>query len=101
MAQQLKVSDFLKDFRGSVDEFRTLLNLLGQGRADQTVYGTSEAQQALYRAIRGGIVSIHPTRAQDSISDTDLGEYLYINSRFFRTARNQEPQTNYWDEWEV
>ena len=115
-----KVSmDFFQDFRGTVDEFRTLLALLEIGQAPRDKYGVTAAdcpdgwtqeaideqnlkkQRDLYEAICTGITAIHPTARRHSLSNADLGEWLFINSRYYRMARANDAQPTYWDEWEV
>lgn len=114
-----KVSmEFFQDFRGNVDEFRALLAKLENGRADRKKYGVSyedhpdwppedvdalnyKKQRDLYEAVCSGIAAIHPTSRKHSLSNSDLGEWLFINSRYYRMARNNDTQPNYWDEWEV
>ena len=93
--------EFFKDFTGSLAEFRTLLHLLQTGSANQAKYGSPEKQMELYNSVEHGFTAIHPNQTRHSTDDADLGQWLYINSRYYKTAHGSEAADMMWDEWET
>ena len=92
--------EFFKDFTGSVGEFKELLRKLANGTADPNLYGNPQEQLALLAHIQSGVTAIHPNRSIDSLARRDLGEYLYINGRYYKMGVDQPHTGMYWAEWQ-
>lgn len=79
----ISVPQFFKDFTGSIDDFRILIDNLSRGTADPNKYGDAEAQLKLLNEIHNSFVGIHPTNANNSVQPADLGEWFYYNHRYY------------------
>jgi hypothetical protein len=79
----ISVPQFFKDFTGTIDDFRLLIDNLSRGTADRDKYGDAEEQLKLLNELHNSFVGIHPTDANNSVQTTDLGEWFYYNHRYY------------------
>lgn len=79
----ISVPQFFKDFTGTIDDFRILIDNLSRGTADPEKYGNAEEQLRLLNELHNSFVGIHPTNANNSIQTADLGEWFYYNHRYY------------------
>ena len=81
----IDIPNFFRDFVGSMEDFRTLLENLEWGRADESKYGPREEQPKILEQLHNSFVGGHPTDSTDSVNSEDFGEWLYYNGVFHPT----------------
>jgi hypothetical protein len=82
----ITIPQFFKDFTGSIEDFRLLLENLANGTADHKYGETPEEQQRFLQEIHHGFTGIHSTNSENSLNPRDIGEWFYYNKRFYHTG---------------
>lgn len=90
----INIPHFFKDYTGSIDDFRILLENLNRGTAPE--YGTPEEQMVLLQELHKSFVGIHPNKSENSVNNIDLGEWIYYNKRYYHlfTDKNKTKVEN-------